>query len=75
MMLSLERALPIKSSSSDPTGNSTHTASKGKSREAQRFLQDLLWDYLFEFFAGEPEEANVKLNENIYLCGIVLSKF
>ena len=61
MMLSLERAIPTNSSSSDPPGKSTYTASKRKSREAQRFLQDLLWDYLFEFFAAKLE-ANVKLN-------------
>lgn len=47
MMLSLERANPINSSSSDPPRNHTHTTSRGKSREAQRFLQGLLRDSLF----------------------------
>lgn len=48
-MLSLERAMQMNSPSCDPSGNSPHTASKGDSTEAPRFLQDLLWEYLFEF--------------------------
>lgn len=48
-MLSLERVLQMHSLSCDPSGNSPHTASKRASTEAQRFLQDLLWEYLFGF--------------------------
>lgn len=39
----------MNSPSCDPSGNNPHSASKGASTEAQRFLQDLLWEYLFEF--------------------------
>jgi len=51
----------MSSSSSDPAGSTTHPASKGKSKEAQRFLQDLLWDYLFELFEAKLEAPSVKL--------------